>query len=291
MKPCPSGRDGGRIRSSLAKGNTNGTKALEIVSNFGRFLFLICGIGWSNLLCKIVNRFLAVDPSDPSEPSGWANDSRIGRTRPDLSTATAHRWPLNKRMDVAESILRNLGLTRNFARIVILCGHGADVVNNPYKAGLDCGACGGHSGEPNARIAAGILNDPQVREALHARGIEIPDDTFFIAAVHNTTTDEVNLFDLEPLPESHFGELALLEHWLDEAGELCRHERSQRMRKLRSEDLFRRSRDWSETRPEWGLANNAAFIIAPRSRTLNIDLGGRAFMHSYARNKIPTRSS
>ncbi len=206
---------------------------------------------------------------------------------PDLSTATAHRWPLNKRMDVAESILRNLGLTSNFARIVILCGHGADVVNNPYKAGLDCGACGGHSGEPNARIAAGILNDPQVREALHARGIEIPDDTFFIAAVHNTTTDEVNLFDLEPLPESHFGELALLEHWLDEAGELCRHERSQRMRNSGSEDLFRRSRDWSETRPEWGLANNAAFIIAPRSRTLNIDLGGRAFMHSYDAKQDP----
>jgi uncharacterized protein YbcC (UPF0753/DUF2309 family) len=35
-------------------------------------------------------------------------------------------------------------------------------------------------------------------------------------------------------------------------------------------------------RPEWGLADNAAFVVAPRRRTLHLDLGGRVFLHDYA---------
>ncbi|MCA9172533.1 MAG: DUF2309 family protein, partial [Planctomycetales bacterium] len=43
----------------------------------------------------------------------------------------------------------------------------------------------------------------------------------------------------------------------------------------------RRSDDWSEVRPEWGLAGNAAFIAAPRELTKSLSLGGRSFLHSY----------
>ena len=45
--------------------------------------------------------------------------------------------------------------------------------------------------------------------------------------------------------------------------------------------VLRRSRDWSQVRPEWGLAGNAAFIVAPRDRTRHLELQGRAFLHDY----------
>ena len=128
------------------------------------------------------------------------------------------------RLDLAQGMLRNLGLTSNFGRIVVLCGHGADVTNNPYKAGLDCGACGGHSGEPNARVAATLLNDKEVRQGLAERGISVPEDTWFVPAVHNTTTDQIQFFDTGSMPATHADEFQNLKEWTEEAGERTRME-------------------------------------------------------------------
>jgi uncharacterized protein YbcC (UPF0753/DUF2309 family) len=206
---------------------------------------------------------------------------------PDVHTCGSHALPFGKKIDLAEGMLRNLGLTAGFAKIVAVCGHGSDVVNNPYKAGLDCGACGGNSGEPNARVAAALLNDPEVRNGLAGRGIAIPSDTWFVPAVHNTTTDDIRLFDTAAVPTSLATDLAQLRTWIEEAGRLCRTERGMRLNTEDGADLIGRSRDWSEVRPEWGLAGNSAFIVAPRSRTAGLDLGGRTFMHSYDQAKDP----
>ncbi|MCL4204961.1 MAG: DUF2309 family protein [Pirellulaceae bacterium] len=195
--------------------------------------------------------------------------------------------PAAEQIDLAAAILRNLGLTERMARVVLLCGHHSEVVNNPYRGSLDCGACGGHSGEPNARVAAALLNQPEVRAGLSERGIHIPSDTWFAAAIHNTTTDSIRICDMHLAPSSHAAELAQVERWLGAAGELARQERSLRLGCVRGSEVPARSRDWSQVRPEWGLAGNAAFLVAPRRRSSGLTLDGRTFMHSYDHRKDP----
>ncbi|NBQ14892.1 MAG: DUF2309 family protein, partial [Proteobacteria bacterium] len=74
------------------------------------------------------------------------------------------------RVDIADSMLRGMGFGHSFARIVLLCGHAGCSANNPHAASLDCGACGGHGGALNARIAAAILNDSDVRSSSRTAG-------------------------------------------------------------------------------------------------------------------------
>ena len=186
---------------------------------------------------------------------------------------------------MAEAVLRAMSLTRDFGRLVMMTGHGSRTVNNPHATGLDCGACGGHTGEANARVAATILNDAGVRDGLRARGIDIPPDTWFLGCLHDTTTDEITIYDEAHVPETHRAELAEVRGWLARATAAARMERAPRLGialNARTERrLVARSRDWAQVRPEWALAGNAAFIAAPRSRTRGLDLGGRVFLHEY----------
>jgi uncharacterized protein YbcC (UPF0753/DUF2309 family) len=188
---------------------------------------------------------------------------------------------LSAKTELAAGILGNLGLTSDFAPLVVFCGHQADVVNNPYRAGLDCGACGGHSGRPNAEAAAALFNDPQVRAGLKDRGMEIPETTTFLAAVHHTTTDDLELLNIPSIPEGSHFRWSRFQASLRTAAERCRQEKSLRTGSHHSRDFYRRSRDWSEVRPEWGLAGNAAFVAARRTRTQPLKLNGRVFLHSY----------
>ncbi len=189
------------------------------------------------------------------------------------------------RVAMAKAVLGAMSMTENFARLVMLTGHGSSTVNNPHASGLDCGACGGHTGEANARVAAAILNDPTVRNGLAAHGIVIPEDTFFLGCLHDTTTDGIAIYNEADVPSSHAADLKRLKGWLKAASALARAERSPLLgiSKTRGIDgaVIARSRDWSQVRPEWGLAGNAAFIAAPRERTMGLDLGGRSFLHSY----------
>ena len=188
----------------------------------------------------------------------------------------------------AEAAFRLMGWT-TFAPIVVFAGHGSQTPNNPYKSSLDCGACAGNPGGPNARVLAAICNDESVREALRERGLDIPADTVFLAGQHNTTTDEIRLFVDEDDPLVPPEALDRLREDLRAAQADATAERVESMNATvdagRSaaavHETERRAADWAETRPEWGLAGNAGFIVGPRALTRDLDLDGRCFLHSY----------
>ena len=90
--------------------------------------------------------------------------------------------PAEARIAAAKAVLSGMSLKKDFARLVVLVGHGANVTNAPHESAYHCGACGGYAGDVNARLLAGLLNDVVVRNGLKAHGIEIPEDTIFVPA-------------------------------------------------------------------------------------------------------------
>jgi uncharacterized protein YbcC (UPF0753/DUF2309 family) len=221
-----------------------------------------------------------------------------GRSRDDLAGLPARYrqicrpqlvgLDLDARVALAARILHAMGLDKHLAPLVLLIGHGSQSANNAHAAALDCGACGGQTGEVNARSLAQLLNDPAVREGLRARGITIPGSTTFVAALHNTTTDEIEGFDLDLLPQDARARWEQLQSVFAQACDRVRRERAPSL-KLDPrmpygqllDELRRRANDGAQTRPEWGLAGNAAFLIAPRRRSRGVVLEGRCFLHDY----------
>ena len=187
-----------------------------------------------------------------------------------------------------------MGLTSGFAPLVVMCGHRSATTNNPFAAALDCGACAGKAGGPNARVLAEMLNGPAVREGLAAAGIVIATSTWFVAAEHETTTDTVRIADRRRVPVEHLAALHRLEAALEVAGARLAAERlaelpgaereaglagpERRPRRSSRRSPFGRL---GRAGPRVGLAGNAAVIVGPRELTAGLDLGRRVFLHSY----------
>ncbi len=197
--------------------------------------------------------------------------------------------PHNEQVLFAQVALTTMGLTGGFGRLVVLCAHGSTTENNPYQASMDCGACGGQAGAPNARTATAILNRPEVRAGLRSIGIDIGDQTWFIAAQHDTATDRVTLLDTHLVPDTHRADIERLAGDLDKAGAALAAERCATLPGAAgtypppraARHVASRSLDWAQVYPEWGLAGNAAFVVAPREVSRGIDLKRRVFLHSY----------
>ena len=232
------------------------------------------------------------------ELARWLLPSTRARASDDLVGLPARYRPLCRprlsglepaaEVALAAGVLRAMGLARDLAPLVLLVAHASQSSNNPHAAALDCGACCGNSGEVNARALARLLNRPEVRAGLREEGIDIPRATVFVAALHNTTTDEVQALDLDLLPEAARARWRRLHGVLEQACDQVRRERAPRLgldprlpapRLLRQ--LRKRANDGAQTRPEWGLAGNAALILAPRRRSVGAVLDGRCFLHDY----------
>ncbi|MGV8833779.1 MAG: YbcC family protein [Devosia sp.] len=240
---------------------------------------------WGRFKLAAVSSFAFVEATGPlyvgklvKDALGLRGASPTNDPAPRLDPAL----DMEMRTGAAENVLRAMSLTSGFARLVVLAGHGANVVNNPHASGLHCGACGGYAGDVNARLLAALLNDQAVRSGLEQNGINIPADTLFIAALHDTTTDQVTLYEQDYPSNAHQGDINQAREWLAAAGTLARSERALRLPHAEHETaIAKRSRDWAETRPEWALAGCSGFIAAPRLRTAGKNLEGRAFLHDY----------
>ncbi len=215
---------------------------------------------------------------------------RLERLTPDPGPDDDHiGLSLAEMTNNAERLLRDIGLTSGFARLVMIVGHGSNSLNNPHRSAYECGACGGNAGAPNARAAAQILNDLRVRDELFNRGLVIPRDTIFVGGYHNTCNDSVTFSDLDRLPFSHQAEFAEFQRHIEEACDRNAHERCRRFMSAPLNMSFpaarrhveERAEDLAQARPECGHATNAICIVGRRARTRGLYLDRRAFLVSY----------
>lgn len=239
--------------------------------------------------------------------AGWLIPSEQPRPHDDLAGMPARYrslcrpaltgLDLSDKVNLAARVLHAMGLDHDLAPLVLLVGHGSQSVNNAHAAALDCGACCGQTGEVNARVLAQLLNDTALRAGLADKNITIPSETVFLAALHNTTTDEVEWFDQDLLPFQALERFGRVQSAFDCACDQVRRERAPGLsldprggHAYLLEQVRRRANDGAQTRPEWGLVGNASFIIAPRSLTQHIVLDGRTFLHDYDAQNDPDGS-
>ncbi len=187
----------------------------------------------------------------------------------------------------AYHFLKSIGMNKNFAPVVLLCGHHSVSDNNPHAHLLHCGACAGQHGSLNAKIMSIILNQENIKIALATQyNIFIPSETLFIPAQHNTVSQALSYEKIAGLSSSHLKILERLDWYLNSEQEKIYLEQSflNQRKETHKKDMIS-SYSWSNTRPEWGLARNASFIIGPRDLTKKINLQARSFLHSYDRLK------
>lgn len=194
--------------------------------------------------------------------------------------------------DKIEGLLRNIGLTQDFATLVVVVAHGSSSTNNPHFAAYDCGACSGKPGAPNARAFAWMANHPSVREILNTRGIVIPATTYFVAALHNTSRDEMTYFDKQlyaQLPTEALAALQVFQKTMEEALQKNAQERCRWFELAPQSDsmtaahahVINRASSIFEPRPELNHSNNLYCVVGRRLLTKGLFLDRRAFLHSY----------
>ncbi|HIC43715.1 MAG TPA: DUF2309 family protein, partial [Sulfurimonas sp.] len=194
-------------------------------------------------------------------------------------------FTLEEKVSYLYKYLSMIAQVNNFPEFVTIIGHGSVSDNNPFESALDCGACGGNISLPNTRALCMIANRQDVRDALKEKGIIIPLDTRFMPGLHITSTDEIKFYDTDILDAEQMKKFMKVGADFNKASKLSREERSESLPFTDTQEkMMVKSMDWSETRPEWGLAGNMAVYAGPRDSTKHLALNNRFFMHSYDAN-------
>lgn len=188
-----------------------------------------------------------------------------------------------------ESLLKSIGMVKDFAPLIYVVGHGSSSVNNPHYAAYDCGACSGRPGSVNARVFSFMANHPKVREILYVKGIDIPAATQFVGGLHDTCRDEVAFFDEECLSTANHIQHQNNEGVFAKALDLNAKERARRFESIDTrlslekvhEKIRRRSVSLFEPRPELNHATNALCVVGRRELSKSLFLDRRAFLNSY----------
>jgi len=191
-------------------------------------------------------------------------------------------FTLEEKVEYLYSFLTMIGQVDNFPEFVILSGHVSASDNNPFESALDCGACGGKSSLPNNRALCMIANSQDVRDEIAKKGIIIPDDVRFIPALHITTTDDIEFYDTDILTQDEMKKFSVVMKDFEKASSISRYERATQLPYTKTQnDIMIKSMDWSETRPEWGLAGVMGVFAGPRKSIKHMPFRNRLFMHSY----------
>jgi uncharacterized protein YbcC (UPF0753/DUF2309 family) len=250
-------------------------------------------LGFWSALRLFVNVFIPkAHPTGTSSFIHMDSDARLSvlsARPPKYENGLQIGFDLDTMVSDGEGLLRNIGLVKDFASIVYVVGHGASSVNNPHYAAYECGACSGRAGSVNARVAAFILNNLKVRDELRIKGIDIPEATQFVAALHDTTRDEITFFDEKRLTEQNDKRHSVNKKIFFEALDNNSKERARRFltldiksdKKLLHDKVRSRSTSLFEPRPELNHATNAVCIVGRRSLSKNLFLDRRAFLNSY----------
>lgn len=266
---------------TLVRGSLS-TAFLGFFSLFPLVLRVLNPLAYAALMKKMNGIFLP-------EPRTELTFMRDDETSRNATSGLMQGFSIQEMADRVASVLGPIGLRKGHARLVVVLGHGSTSLNNPFESAYCCGACGGRSGGPNARVFAAMANKPAVREALRQKGIMIPDDTWFIGGYHDTCNDNIDLFDLDLMPVSHQGDLARVRLTLDKARASSAHERTRRFEAADANfdvnaalrHVQERAEHLGEPRPEYGHCTNAVTIVGRRSSTQGLFFDRRAFLVSY----------
>ena len=250
-------------------------------------------LGFASAFRLLVNIF---KPSiSPAASSSFQHMDKVARLTIE-NTQPSHTqdglqigFTITEVADRVERMLRSIGMTKTFAPLIYVIGHGASSVNNPYYAAYDCGACCGRPGSVNARVFCHAANHIGVREILRARGIDIPASTQFLGGLHDTTRDEVLFYDEDTLSAANAAAHIENEKIFDRAMDSNAKERSRRLELINTAQKIEKVHDkikaravsLFEPRPELNHATNTLCIVGGRNLTRNLFLDRRAFLNSY----------